>query len=366
MYDKKNSTDEIDMLYDDTSIDKPKTKQMLVGLQTAAFLFGLALLVFVIYWIGLQAVVEVLSRVGWGIFFIVALNFARQLVRAFCIYLAIPPEHRSIKYHNVLAARLGGEAITAVTFTGPLLGDAAKMALLKKQVKLAHSAAAVVIDDILYYLSVLLVILSGVGLLLYIYGSGDVTMQYALAGVTAFTILIFAGLALTVVFEIKPVSFVFKRLYGRNLLPKFIAKGREYVYDIENNVYGFYHDRRSMFFALIGLDILAHAVSVTEVYVALRLLDLVPSISTAFIIESLTKVINLAFSFVPGGIGVYEGGNGVILNLLGYTATAGVALALVRRGGILFTTFIGLTVLWRRTVIRGTETLAKRVVSQDS
>jgi hypothetical protein len=50
-------------------------------------------------------------------------------------------------------------------------------------------------------------------------------------------------------------------------------------------------------------------------------------VGAAYIIESLTKVINFAFAFVPGTIGVYEAGNGIILRTLGYTTAVGVALA---------------------------------------
>jgi len=349
-----------------TKAGRSNAKRAVFAVQFTAFLLGLGLLVFLVFWLGLQPILESLRQVGWGIIFVIALSFARQFIRAACIYLAIPPDHRSIAYRGVLAARLGGEAVNFLSFTGPLLGDATKMALLKKQVKIAHSAAAVVIDDILYYLSVLLVILSGIALLLYVYGSGDAAMQYALVGVTGFTIFIFAGLALTVFFDIKPVSFAFRRLHDRNLLPGFLSKARQYIYDIEDNVFGFYHHRRSIFFVLIGLDFLAHVVSVFEVYVALGLLGLSATVATTYIIESLTKVINLAFSFVPGAIGVYEGGSGVILDLLGYTAAVGVALALVRRGGILFTTMLGLAVLLWRMITRSSRSFTDRMVNQDS
>lgn len=70
-----------------------------------------------------------------------------------------------------------------------------------------------------------------------------------------------------------------------------------------------------------------------------------PQITNAFIIESMTKVINLVFGFVPGTIGVYEGGNGVILHLLGFATATGVVLGLIRKGAIIFWTSIGLIIL---------------------
>src|SRR5881628_3809931 len=124
-------------------------------------------------------------------------------------------------------------------------------------------------------------------------------------------------------------------------LPIFLRTRRHHIYRVELTVYGFYKRRRASFFSMIGLDLASHVTSVVEVYVTLTLLGFVPQITAAYIIESLTKVINFAFGFVPGTIGVYETGNGIILRTLGYTAAIGVALAIVRKAAIVFWTVIG-------------------------
>jgi hypothetical protein len=84
----------------------------------------------------------------------------------------------------------------------------------------------------------------------------------------------------------------------------------------------------------------------------------------SYIIESLTKVINAAFSFVPGTVGVYEGGNGIILRSLGYTVAIGVALALVRRGATLFWAAVGFVLLFWRTANSGARAISKRRVRE--
>jgi putative ABC transport system permease protein len=89
---------------------------------------------------------------------------------------------------------------------------------------------------------------------------------------------------------------------------------------------------------------------VVEVYVTLRLLGFTPNLAQAYIIESLTKVINFVFAFVPGTIGVYEGGTEVVLQALGFVAATGVALALVRKAGTIVWTSIGLLILTWRTL----------------
>ena len=60
---------------------------------------------------------------------------------------AVPPEHRRITFRQAFAARLGGEAISFLTFTGPLLGEATKVALLRKRVPLTYGVPALVVDN---------------------------------------------------------------------------------------------------------------------------------------------------------------------------------------------------------------------------
>ena len=334
---------------------KSRKSQMLFWLQSAALVFGFGLFFYVIYRIGLHTVTAALSRVGWGFVPVIMLNGTRHFLRAICIYLAIAPEHRNFKFRHALAARLGGEAVSVITFTGPLLGDLTKALMLKKNTDFTSSAAAIIVDNILYYVSVVLMILGGVSVMLYGFGGGDLYMKTALLAVAALALLIITGLILTVKFHFKPLTWMLENLSRVSLLAKFIEAKKDYAARIEDNVFGFYKNRRRAFYILCGLIISAHILSVCEVYLALDLLGSTAMPSTAFVIESLTKIINVVFGFIPGTVGVYEGGNGVILNFLGFTTAIGVALALVRRGAILFWTFVGLTILLWRTLTRKDE-----------
>src|SRR5207249_11998298 len=141
---------------------------------------------------------------------------------------------------------------------------------------------------------------------------------------------------------------IIDRLARRGFRPGFLRTRRHHIYRVELTVYAFYKRRRAAFFSMIALDIASHVTSVFEVYITLKLLGFVPRVGATYIIESLTKVINFAFAFVPGTIGVYETGNGIILRTLGYTTAIGVALAIVRKAAIIFWTVIGLFIIaWR-------------------
>jgi len=326
------------------------SRRSFAWLQTLAFLLGLALLIYVIRRVGLQPLFDALLRIGFGFFVILGLSGLRHVLRTIAMRAAVPPEHRRITFRQAFAARLGGEAISFLTFTGPLLGEATKVALLRKRVPLTYGVPALVVDNLLYNLSVVFFILSGacVMLLSYRLPTPVYTVLIIIASIAALGII---AAALAAKRRVMLLTWVIDRLGELRLSPKVILKRRHHVYHLELKVYDFYKHHPGAFFGMIACNLLAHATSVVEVYTALHMLGFNPQVSQAYIIESLTKVINFAFAFVPGTIGVYEGGTEVILQKgLGFTPAAGLALALVRKAAIVCWTSVGLLVLTSRTL----------------
>jgi hypothetical protein len=338
---------------------RSRKKGLLLWIQALTFLAGLALLGLLIYKVGYEKILEPLSAVGWGFVVILSLNLLRHFGRAASLYLSIEPQYRAIRYMDVVAARFAGEAVNFFSFAGPFLGDATRAVLLKRDMPLANGASAVIIDNILYYLSVIMMILVGVATLVVVFGSGSAGVSNALILIVVFCSLGFAALFLAISYRMTPASHAIRWLEGRGWAPGILVRKQDGILAVENNVFRFYHDRRGDFFRVFAISMSVHAVSVAEVYLALRFLGYEATAATSFIIESLTKVINVAFSFIPGTIGVYEGGNGIILQILGYTTAVGIALALVRRGAILFSTAVGMIVLVWRGAARSAEKLAK-------
>jgi uncharacterized membrane protein YbhN (UPF0104 family) len=326
-------------------------------LPIAGLAFGIAVLVFIVYFVGLETIFEPLGKIGWGFFWIVALNGIRHYLRAVNLYIAVPEKERTFTIRNALGARLAGETINTIAFTGPVLGDAAKAAILNRKIPLEHSATAVIIDGVIYYISSLLLILAGAIVVLYAYGTG-LALNLILVGLVAFSVVVLFGTWWLVRKNIKPVSWLIKKTGNRWFMPRMLQKKRGDIEDVESNVVQFHDERPQAFFILTSLIVVTHFLSVLEAYWAMQMLGLNITAAGAFIIESLTKAVNFVFFLIPGTIGAYEGGNSLILTSLGYTAGSGVALALVRRGGILFWTLIGgLILLWR-----GAKSSAKQMV----
>src|SRR6478672_11542249 len=341
---------ETEELSEEPETTTSNTRRSLIWLQTLAFLLGLGLLIYVINRVGVQPLFDALLRIGFGFFIILGLNGLRHVLRTIAMRAAVPAEHRRISMRHAFAARLGGEAISFLTFTGPLLGEATKVALLRKRVPLTYGVPALIVDNLLYNLSVVFFVLSGacVMLLSYHLPTPVYTVLIIIAIVAAMGIL---AAALAAKRRVMLLTWVIDRMAQLRLSPKVILKRRHHIYHLESKVYDFYKHHPGAFFGMIACDLLSHATSVLEVFVALRFLGFKPEVSQAYIIESLTKVINFVFAFVPGTIGVYEGGTEVILQKgLGFTPAAGLALALVRKAAIVAWTSIGLLVLTSRTL----------------
>lgn len=338
---------------------KSKHGRVMFRLHVIAFVLGLTLLVYVINLVGVQPIFDALGRIGFGFFLLLAISGARHAMRTLAMSTAVPKKHRRFNFSQAFAVRLGGEAISFLTFTGPVLGEATKVALLKKRVPLTYGVTALVIDNILYNLSVVIFILSGACVMLWTYNLPPLVryVLIAIAASAALGIIVTGYLAHR---RVKLLTGIIEKLARIGIKPKAITSRIEHIYELETKVYDFYKHRPGAFFFIIALDFLSHATSVYEVYATLRLLGYTPPVSAAYIIESLTKVINFVFGFVPATIGVYEGSTEIILQTLGFAAATGVTLALVRKAGAVFWTGLGLLILLWRTVPKATRRVMDR------
>jgi len=341
--------DEIEEVADSEVSGPSSSRRSFFWLQGFAFLLGLGLLIYVINRVGVQPIFDALFRIGFGFFVILGLNGARHALRTVAMRAAVPPEHRRFNFMQAFAARLGGETISFLTFTGPLLGEATKVALLRKRVPLTYGVPALVVDNLLYNLSVVFFVMSGACVMLVSYHLPP-PVYWVLLSIALIAGLGIVATALAAKNRVMLLTWVIDQLAELRLSPKVILKRRHHISHLETKVYDFYKHHPAAFFGMIGCNLLAHISSVIEVYLALRMLGFQNLLSQAYIIESLTKVINFVFAFVPGTIGVYEGGTEVILQTLGFPVAAGVALALVRKAAIVCWTSVGLLVLTWRTV----------------
>ena len=300
-------------------------------LQIASLVAGLALFVYLIYQTGISTLARYMGLIGWGAGAILALSALRNCARAGSWYFSIEPEHRGLGFWTILNVMLAGEAIKYLTATGPLLSEPAKAAIVRRRMPLLYGVSSVVVENLIYYLSVLIFMLAGVPALAWLPQVPDGLMMAGYI-VACVIILSLAGGWLAMRRRWYALSALLNRL-GRRM-----ASRRERLEvmasrtrSLEENVYSFYERQRGAFYLILALNLSAHLINVVEVYFILALMQLPASIEAGFVIEAVTKVINMAFFFVPARAGVYESGNALVFGALGMGAGAGVALAIIRK-----------------------------------
>ena len=73
-----------------------------------------------------------------------------------------------------------------------------------------------------------------------------------------------------------------------------------------------------------------------------------PTLLTAFLLESVSRLITIVFKLIPFVIGVDEAGAQFVTETLAIGAGIGVTLAIIRKGRILFWTAVGLLLIVKR------------------
>ena len=126
----------------------------LIYVQLLAFLFGATLLVLLIRTVGVEPIFQALGQIGYGFFVLLGLAGGRHALRTLSMRAAVAREHRRFSFWQAYTTRLSGETISFFTFTGPVLGEATKAALLRKSVPLPAAVQALAVDNLLYNLSV--------------------------------------------------------------------------------------------------------------------------------------------------------------------------------------------------------------------
>lgn len=88
---------------------------------------------------------------------------------------------------------------------------------------------------------------------------------------------------------------------------------------------------RKLFYGIFGLEVAATLTGVMEAYYVLVLTTPRNSILEVYVAESVNRVVNMVFVFVPLRMGVGDGSTGLALAAIGFTLSAGVSLAIIRK-----------------------------------
>jgi hypothetical protein len=316
-------------------------KNALGYLRPAGSIVSVALFIYLLRRTGAGAVLDGVRLLGWGVVALILLSGVRLVLRAVAWSYCIQTEDRRPNVLKLLEPRLIGDALNDLTPAGPLLGEPVKVAAVSKLIPARAGASSVVIENLVYALGTLLFVLSGLAV-----------ASVKLAPVRDFW-WIGAGLAICFGGLIAIVYWTMTRrilLLGRTLdcmerlglRWAFLERHQESLRAVEEAIHGFFLNRRRAFLAILALEIATNFTGIGESYLILRATVAHTSLAAAYLVESASRAAQVVFPFVPLGVGVQEGAAAVTLQALGYAASQGVSLAIIRKIRAVFWAAIGL------------------------
>lgn len=314
-------------------------------------IFGLLGLILFAYFVSRAGVGEIVSRIqrlGAGFLLLLAVSSLRYIVRALAWTRCIERPHR-LPFRDAFAARLMGDALgNIIPFISVAISEPSKAVFVKDRVPLIVGLSALAIENIFYALSVALFIFFGTATLLLTF-SLPKGLRYASIGALVTTLVIIPLVYLLIRSQARFLSGALRLLGNRGWAPKFIAKLTPRAQSLEERVYGFYAHSQRSFLSIFALDMCFHVAGVLEIFITLLFISpIAPTLTQAFILESVNRIINVAFKFIPLRAGVDEGGTGQISKVLGFARGIGETLAIVRKGRDIFWSAIGLLLIWKR------------------
>src|SRR6185503_9882771 len=219
--------------------------------------------------------------------------------------------------------------------------EPSKAVFVKDRVPLMVGLSGLAIENIFYALSVALFIFAGTATLLLTFTLPK-GLRYASIA------------ALVVTFLIIPLVYLIVRRQTRFLSSvvgyfRFMSKLKPRAQSLEERIYGFYANTQQSFLLIFALEMCFHLAGVLEMFITLSFISSVaPTLTQAFILESVNRIINLTFKFIPLRAGVDEGGTGRVSKVLGFARGIGETLAIVRKGRDIFWSAIGVLLIWKK------------------
>jgi hypothetical protein len=294
---------------------------------------GVLLFAYTLYTAGPTQILDGIRRIGLGFALVLLLSGFRMAVRAKAWSLCVEQDER-FSFREAFVAFVTADAIGNVTLLGPVASESAKAILVRRLLPISSAISSVVLENIFYSISVAVMVT--VGTLAFLLGFRP----------TAAPLTVSIAVSVVAIIAVVLVWFVLST--QPRLLSRFLQ--HDAVRGAEDRIFRFVSARRDRLAGILALEFSFHVAAVLEIYLLLMLL--IPSTGRlallAVILETVERLITIAFKFVPLRLGVDQFGSGQMAELLGLGSALGITLATVRTARNLFWAVVGLLLLLKR------------------
>lgn len=301
-----------------------------------------ALFAFLGYRIGYLTLWRDLRSIGWGLAPIVGLEFAINLITTIGWWCAFPRQARRRSLGRLFLVRLSGSALNQTILGAPLSGEPVKVMLLQGRfpatVTIAAIMSAKLAESLARAFFIMWVLLSAWGLL----NLDRLTVHRLAAGFTVTAVAVGAFMALQIRGFAGLTTSALRRLHH---LSGPIARIEKALSLVDQHLRELYSSRPLDFAASVALNLAALTVGVVQVWLLMGWLGAGRDWPVAGVIEAFSVLLNFVLFFMPGSLGVQEGGKLLIFSALGLPVSVGFSLGVAFRLNSLAIVASGLAVL---------------------
>jgi len=321
---------------------------------------GLSLFVGLLYQTGLNTIVDKIRLLGLGFFFLILYSGSRHYLRTVAWWLCQKGPEGRLGLLELFRIRLVGEAFNDMSPAGPILGDTVKVWATSKHTSAESGAASVVIENLIYSLSVILFLVCGLVLLL-----GMAMSESARMVAVGLIICLIVSIIVpywTISRRSLLLGGILDRLKDSGLGWDLLERHAHRIRTFERRVHDFFWGHRKLLFIVLSIEVVTNLMGIGEAYWILRATGTQVTLLAAYLVESANRVAQLICAFVPFGLGVEEGSAAAALRALGYLASEGVSLGIIRKIRTVFWIAAGLLLATQYAVPKP----KRRVISEVS
>ncbi len=300
-------------------------------IKIALLAIGIALLVTTFYTIDITHLFSLFRRLKSNFFLILCLYPIFYIVDVLGWLILFPTHIRSrIGFFKLYLIRLAGDALNFMTPFADIGGEYIKVKYCSDAFDMPKRSAFVIIfiERTALFISELAFWFVGLlPLCLFLPLGRNIKLTLIL------TTTIFAGLIALFVTVQKRGFFTFimsliKRFKKESeLMNAWHTSSQE----IDQELQLFYASKDKRWPFSLFLHFLSWVLGGVEMFVIMRFLGVEATLMNAMILESLLQLIRTSSFFIPGHIGVQEGALALVMHSLGFDASIGVAISLIKR-----------------------------------
>lgn len=305
---------------------------------------GLALFIWLLSDVDLNAVGTDLVRIGWHGAAAIVLAFSLGFVSDVMSWLMM---FRSISISwlwawRLLLVQLVGEALNVVTPFGSLGGEPFKALLLKRHYDVSYregTASLLLIQTVNSLAMAPFIVVSAVLMLNrgILPAALEKTILVAALWIAGFMVVVYIAL------HMRALAALQRRL-GQSRWADRLGHILHALQDIEEHLFYFVRHTPGRFAASFTLALMNWVFGAVEMYLIFWFLDHPISVTDAWMLEGIVVLVRAATFFVPAHLGVQDGAITLIGQALTGSPEIGLAVALLRRGRELAWTAVGLAI----------------------